>query len=220
VIEAHFQKMGFFTVAILNDGQTFGELALLNKKPRMATVVCTQKTHCMVLTKQAYGHIIGKMENRILNQKVEFLTEVPHFKLLSKNSLSKIIYSLQKVFVTKGTYLFKEGEETRSLFIIISGEFEVTKMVENNHETKKNLAQLLKDPLKAKRIAIANNSKSLKHLVNKKNLFILGRGQVVGEDDIILKHPTYRTTVKCISNYGEVFEIAQEDFLKFKQIGQ
>lgn len=70
--------------------------------------------------------------------------------------------------------------------------------------------------MKAKRIAFVQTSKSLKLMLKKKNLYILGRGQVVGDDDVVLKNKTHSTTVKCISNYGEVFEVSREDFLKFK----
>lgn len=101
---------------------------------------------------------------------------MPYFRYLSKNSLAKIIYSLQKQIVTKGTFLFKEGEGVSNLFVIVSGEFEVTKMVENNKETKKNLELCHKDPMKAKRIAFVMTSKSLKSMLKKKNLYILGRG--------------------------------------------
>ena len=97
-----------------------------------------------------------------MNQKIDFLNELPYFRFLSKNSLAKIIYSLQKQIVTKGTFLFKEGEPVNNLFIIISGEFEVTKMVENNRETKKNLELFHKDPKRAKKIAFVQTSKSLK----------------------------------------------------------
>lgn len=66
--------------------------------------------------------------------------------------------------------MYKEGEDVTSLFIILNGEFELTKMVENNQSHKKNLDMFHKDPLKAKRIAIAMTSKSLKSMVKKKSV--------------------------------------------------
>lgn len=51
----------------------FGELALLSNKPRMATVTCLDNCHFMILTKDAYEYVIGKMERRMLSDKVDFL---------------------------------------------------------------------------------------------------------------------------------------------------
>lgn len=76
---------GFFTVATLQDGHAFGELALLNHKPRMATVRCLTKTHLMVLTKEAFDQVIAKIERRALNEKLNFFEDLPMFSLLTKN---------------------------------------------------------------------------------------------------------------------------------------
>jgi len=55
---------GFITVAKLNDGSAFGELALLESKPRMATIRCLKNCHFMVLTKNDYNRVIGAIEKR------------------------------------------------------------------------------------------------------------------------------------------------------------
>ena len=50
----------------------------------------------MVLTKEAFDEAIGKMERRSLNDKINFLRNIPVFSLLTRNSLAKITCSLQK----------------------------------------------------------------------------------------------------------------------------
>ena len=88
----------------------------------MATVKCASKTHLMVLTRQAFDDVIGKMEKRILNDKINFLRNIPVFSLLTRNSLAKITCSLGKRNIIKDSYIFKEGEPTKSVFIVINGE--------------------------------------------------------------------------------------------------
>lgn len=83
----------------------------------------------MVLTKDAYEYVIGKMERRILNDKVEFLGGLPAFSLMTKNTLAKVTFSMTKQNITKGNYLYKEGNEAKNVYILISGELEVTKQV-------------------------------------------------------------------------------------------
>jgi hypothetical protein len=63
----------------------------------MASVRCTEDTHLMVLTKDAFDEAIGKIERRNLNDKVNFLRSLPVFSLLTRNSLAKITCSLQKI---------------------------------------------------------------------------------------------------------------------------
>lgn len=46
-------------VKILNSGASFGELALLDKKPRAATIICKENCHFGVLDKNAFERILS-----------------------------------------------------------------------------------------------------------------------------------------------------------------
>ena len=45
-------------VVALGDGFSFGELALLNSKPRAATIVCLEDCHFATLNRQDFDKII------------------------------------------------------------------------------------------------------------------------------------------------------------------
>jgi CRP-like cAMP-binding protein len=75
----------------------------------------------MVLTKSAFDEAIGKIERRSLNDKVNFLRSIPMFSLLTRNSLAKISCSLQRITIQKDQFLYREGEEAKSVYIIIDG---------------------------------------------------------------------------------------------------
>lgn len=40
-------------------GKSFGDLALIGSKPRMASIRCLEDTHFAVLSKQDYNNVIG-----------------------------------------------------------------------------------------------------------------------------------------------------------------
>ena len=76
----------------------------------MATIKCSKKTHVMVLTKEAFESVIGKMERRILNDKINFLRDIPVLSFLTRNSIAKITPCLTKKTISADQYLYKEGD--------------------------------------------------------------------------------------------------------------
>jgi CRP-like cAMP-binding protein len=62
---------------VYHSGQSFGELALINSKPRAATIKCPSDTHFAVLSKLDYTKILGKIESAALYKLVDFLKAMP-----------------------------------------------------------------------------------------------------------------------------------------------
>ena len=49
----------YIELATLSNGKSFGDLALIGSKPRMASIRCLEDTHFAVLSKQDYNLILG-----------------------------------------------------------------------------------------------------------------------------------------------------------------
>jgi CRP-like cAMP-binding protein len=52
----------FVKFVSLREGQSFGELALINDKPRAATIKCEVDAVCGIINKLVYQRVIEKME--------------------------------------------------------------------------------------------------------------------------------------------------------------
>ena len=81
-------------LAILGPGASFGEIALLTYKPRMATIKCLQKCHFMTLSKSAYNKSLAQIEWRKMTEKINFIKELPLFSKLTRTYLSKFTYAI------------------------------------------------------------------------------------------------------------------------------
>jgi hypothetical protein len=92
----------------------------------MATAICLEDTLLMTLSKEAYTSVIGKIEQRMINEKIAFLRELPIFSRFTRSTLQTVLYGLEKMSVVRKKFLFHEGEPCSHVFIITRGEFEVT----------------------------------------------------------------------------------------------
>lgn len=140
---------GFLTVAKLSDGSAFGELALLEQKPRMATIRCLKNTNFMVLSKSDYNHAIGAIERRTYAEKINFLKNIPIFSLVTRAFLGKLTYYFETKKCIKGSFLFKEGDPAEYVYIVKKGEFECTKKIIHKGYREECLQDILENPLRA-----------------------------------------------------------------------
>ena len=63
----------FIEATILKSGKSFGELALIKKQPRAATIRCLEDSHFAVMSKSDYEKVLQKIEQKNMNKIIEFL---------------------------------------------------------------------------------------------------------------------------------------------------
>lgn len=77
--EPIFDKVGW-----IKAGKSFGELALRTTKPRAARIVWNSPWEFAVMCKADYDKILLKIEERLVNDIVEFFQSIPLFSAWSK----------------------------------------------------------------------------------------------------------------------------------------
>jgi len=129
-------KKNFREIAILPKECSFGELALISKKPRAATIRAKTACYFAVLEKDDYKRIYGTIQRKQLNNQIEFLKSLPIFSKWSRDNLTKLSYLLTEQELKLNQKVMKEGEECARLYIVVHGQFEATKkiIIENKNE--------------------------------------------------------------------------------------
>ena len=214
-------------VATLGPGSSFGELALIQAKPRAATVVCKEPTVLAFLDRQAYDKVLRKLQQNQLGANVRFLQSVPFFRAWTKNSVAKFSYFFEKRRFRRNQLVYREGDPCERVFLVRSGEFEVRKRV--RARSTQALAFDMTEFLPQKRdktyalnvkngrfIQAVNSFKARRAVetVQSVRLMIVGVGNIVGEEDAV-KDRHYSTSLSCFSQEGELYEISLENFHRF-----
>lgn len=118
------------SVATTKKGDAFGELSLLTNKPRAATIKAKTMTHCATLNRDDYEKIILPIEEKKLNDRINFLRGFPFLQHLSKQTVSKMTYSIKEVEFNRGNTVYHEGEKANGIYLVYNGEFKVYKRLE------------------------------------------------------------------------------------------
>jgi len=77
-------------------GKSFGEGALINDKPRAATILCKTDCYFAVMNKLDFMVLLHKMESKLKTEMFEFLKVHPLMRGWSELLLTKIIHAIPK----------------------------------------------------------------------------------------------------------------------------
>lgn len=186
-------------VAEIGKGEAFGDYALLHNDRRGASIYVKEPSKFLVLYKQEYLHILGKVEAYKLKEKCDFLQSLPLFKRWTDRKLIKTSYAFEVRYYTRNQLLFNEGDPTDKVYIVKEGEFQLIKN-----------CKYMKTVMFTKKI---RQSPVLKAQVKQVQVAIVGRGEMIGEDDVIKEQP-HASTCKCLSTTGILLEISVKHFYK------
>jgi CRP-like cAMP-binding protein len=151
----------FIPVAKMTTGRSFGELALINNKPRAATIQCITACHFAYMSKHDYHRSLIKIEQKKMNKIIDFFLKLPYFSHWTKTSVAKLQYSFELKTFNQGHIVFHEGSKASSVYIIKSGDFEVSRTVKLFQKKELNIKEYLgpKDKFKLKSGKAELNSK-------------------------------------------------------------
>ena len=112
-------------MAILQNGDAFGELSLLENKPRAATIYCDSDSYFLVLDKVAFDRIIATKAKRQFIHLLEKLRDNSILKELSINSVKVLFLTMERISFCYGDYLYKYHEKSDAIYFIAEGEFKL-----------------------------------------------------------------------------------------------
>uniref|UniRef100_A0A5S6R063 cGMP-dependent protein kinase n=1 Tax=Trichuris muris TaxID=70415 RepID=A0A5S6R063_TRIMR len=118
----------------MGPGKVFGELALLYNCTRTASVKALSPVKLWVLDRAVFQMITMRLGLQRHEMLMTFLRDVPLFKSLSEDRISKLADSMDLDYFGEGTYIIREGEKGDLFFIISSGHVRVTQLIEGFDE--------------------------------------------------------------------------------------
>ncbi len=160
---------GFTKVAELEKDQVFGELALIKNQPRAATILAKKRSFFAVLDRQTYKRVLMKIEQKRLNKAVGFLHSLPFFKSWTRSTISKFQYFFTRQEFSRNHVVFKEGDPIDYIYLIFSGEFELSMKQRSQVKREVDLGSYLSlDKLEARNETdVSCSSSHIERLVSK-----------------------------------------------------
>lgn len=92
-------KMFRLVISELSAGDSFGEVALLKGIKRAASVVTEEESEFLRVEKEDFLQIMARASEREIEEKIEFLSQIPIIKTFSEESIQKLCqYAAVKIF--------------------------------------------------------------------------------------------------------------------------
>jgi cAMP-dependent protein kinase regulator len=110
----------------LSAGASFGELALISKEPRKASVSAVDEVICLKMDVSNFNSLLGNIEQiRNEDAAIAILQKVSMLSSLSQKQRTIIARNLTKRAYSSGSKVFKQGDSGEEFFMIASGEVSV-----------------------------------------------------------------------------------------------
>ena len=122
-------------LAALGEGAVFGEMALLSAQPRSATVGCVSDVEVLEVGRQSLAALADELNpvaealhgftrERLLGN---LMATSPLFRPFNRMQQRDLLRRFTSHDVAPGTVVIHEGEEGRGLFVVLSGDLDVSR---------------------------------------------------------------------------------------------
>ena len=117
--------MYFEHVQTLKTGDAFGEQsnAMLSTRRKATIKVVSGWLRCATLSNQFYKRIVDKVDQKRLDDLLDFLMPIQCFHAHSRNAIIKFSYYMQKAKFVRNQVVFKQGQKASKVYIVWKGEF-------------------------------------------------------------------------------------------------
>jgi len=113
-------------------GSSFGELSLLYKSPRAATVKAKGECTTFRVDQKSFRSVLQKKNMQSAEQKLDLLKKAPFLKDMEVFDLQKLSSAMKAVPFEPNDYLVKKGADGDAFFIIQEGDVKVTDITVGN----------------------------------------------------------------------------------------
>ena len=125
-------------------GGTFGERSLLADLDRRAgSAVCLENCTLMSLVKEDYKRFVMKIELKQQAHVNAFLKTLAFFKKWPTKWLTRLQYHLTEMQPIRNQVIYREGEASNHVYLVIEGEFLLSKRVPMKQEHEVQLEKLI-----------------------------------------------------------------------------
>ncbi|XP_049867696.1 cGMP-dependent protein kinase, isozyme 1-like [Pectinophora gossypiella] len=114
-------------VKTFGPGEAFGELAILYKAKRFASIRCITEAKVWTLERRVFQKIMVRSGRQEQEDNVRFLSSVPLLQGIHPIELAKISDFLKREFFSAGTPVVRQGDRGDKFYIIRGGTVVVTK---------------------------------------------------------------------------------------------
>ena len=205
--------MGYFKVTDLIQGNSFGEIALIDQKhKRTASIYVTNNSFFGILSSNAYKKSMRRIQEKIKRENIEFVFSSQLFNQLSLKFFSQSYwnYFINRK-ISKGDYLFKEGHERDEIYFIHEGEIRI-KSILNSEKIEKIFKSLIPK--------YKNKKKIYKDEIGKNSDITISygkKGNILGLGDLLYEGKYFCDAI-CDSNNCSFFAINLQIFYSIAKI--
>lgn len=104
-------------------------MALIDYKPRSATIKCIEDCFFAVVSKQDYHKIIGKVYRKIRDRLLNLIKAIPYFANLNMSELKKLGAYFEEVEYIRNNTIIKQNEQSDDIYLVKEGDFDILKYI-------------------------------------------------------------------------------------------
>ena len=105
---------------------TFGDIALIKRARRNATIKAKEDCYCLTITNIEYNRAIFEYQKKMLGKEIESFTKTySFFRNFTNDKMVKLFNCFTKIELFRGEFLYKQNMDANSIYILNNGSFMV-----------------------------------------------------------------------------------------------